>query len=169
MQAQGLPAILSLSEAFVGEDDGNGNFDCLHGPDECAGDIIELCAYNMTLNVSQYGWWKMGVCMQSDYANIPGNAQNCAQQAGLDWNAINNCVTSGLGNTLFSASIAYSNSMGVDATPTIYIGSQVYVGGPDDNLQTVCQAYQDAGGNPLPAGCNAVKHRLKRQADIDSY
>jgi len=161
MQAQGLPAILSLTEAFVGDDYGNGNFDCLHGADECQGDIIELCAYNVTYPASQYGWWNMGVCMQADYNNIPDNAQNCAQQAGLDWNKISSCVNSGLGNQLFSASIVYSNNMGVSSTPTIFINGQSYEGGPDNNLQTVCQAYT---GTP-PAGCNSFMNKLKEQAD----
>jgi len=154
MAASGLPAILSLTEAFVGDDYGSGNFDCMHGPQECQGNIIELCAYNVTYPASQYGWWKMGVCMQSDEDNIPDNAQNCATQAGLDWNKINSCVTSGLGNKLFSESIVYSNSMGVQSTPTIFINGQQYVGGPDDNLQTVCQAYT---GTP-PAGCSSLKN-----------
>jgi len=157
MQAQGLPAIISLTEAFVGEDDGNGNFECMHGPQECQGDIIELCAYNVTYPASQYGWWNMSVCMQSDYNNIPDNAQNCAQQAGLDWNKINSCANSALGNQLMSDSIAYSNKMGVSATPTIFINGQEYVGGPDDNLHTVCQAYT---GTP-PPGCNSVMKKLK--------
>jgi len=161
MQAQGLPAILSLTEYFVGTDDGSGNFECMHGDQECQGNIIELCAYNVTYPASQYGWWNMGVCMQNDYDNIPDNAQNCAQQAGLDWNKITACVSSGLGNKLFSASIVYANSMDVQATPTIYIAGQAYEGGPDDNLQTVCQAYT---GTP-PAACNSFKNKLKGQAD----
>jgi len=161
MQASGLPQILNLTEAFVGEDDGNGNFECMHGPTECQGDIIELCAYNVTFPASQYGWWEMGVCMQNDYDNIPQNAQQCAQQASLDWNKINACVTSGLGNKLFSASIVYSNNMGISATPTIYIDGTAYVGGPDDNLSAVCQAYT----GPPPAGCSSLKEKLKAQSN----
>jgi len=161
MQAQGLPAILDLTEAFVGKDDGNGNFECRHGPSECQGDIIELCAYNVTYPASQYGWWTMTVCMQSDYDNIPDNAKSCAIQAGLDWTKINNCVNSGFGNKLFSESIAYANSFGIRETPTIYINGQAYVGGPDDNLQAVCDAYTGT----LPPGCNAFKDKVKGQAD----
>jgi len=152
MQAKGLKDIINLNEFFVGEDDGNGNFNCLHGDSECQGDIIELCAYNITVGTSPYGWWTMGLCMQQDQDNIPGNAQNCAQQAGLDWNKINSCVTSGLGNKLFSESIQYCNQMGVSATPTININGQSYEGGPDNNLQAVCQAYT---GTP-PPGCSSV-------------
>jgi len=159
MQAKGLPDIISLNEAFVATDNGGGNFDCMHGDGECQGNIIELCAYNLTVDASPYGWWKLGVCMQADYDNIPDNAQNCAQQASLDWNKINACANGDLGKQLFSASIAYSDSQGISATPTIVIAGQTYVGGPDNNLQTVCQAYT---GTP-PPGCNSVLAKINGQ------
>lgn len=46
-----------------------------------------------------------------------------------------------MGDNLFAASIDFANNMGVDATPTIFINGQEYVGGPDDPLSAVCQAY----------------------------
>jgi len=165
MQAEGLPAILNLTEYFVGQDDGNGQFECMHGDSECQGNIIELCAYNLTVTTSKYGWWTMGVCMQADYDNIPDNAASCAQQASLDWSQIQACWHGELGPKLFSESIVFSNSMNIQATPDIYIDGTEYLGGPDNNLQTVCQAYT----GPPPAGCNQLKamNQDKAHAKVD--
>jgi len=163
MQAAGLPAIMNVTEYMVGQDDGNGQFECMHGPNECIGDLMELCAYNLTITTSQYGWWEFGLCLQTNYEDIPDNAQGCAQTASLDYNAILTCSKSKLGQTLFSQSIAIANNMGVDATPTIWIAGVEYVGGPDNPLQTVCQAYT----GPHPAGCsNANKIKVNHEAHI---
>jgi len=153
MQAQGLPAIMDISEYFVGQNDGGGQFECMHGPDECVGNLIELCAHNLTAQSVPLGWWHMDVCMQSDYTNIPDNAQGCAQQANLQWDPIVACSKDTQGDNLFAASIDVANNMGVDATPTIFINGQEYVGGPNDPLSAVCSAYT---GTP-PPGCNNAK------------
>jgi hypothetical protein len=152
MQAAGLPGIMNITEYFVAQDDGNGQFECLHGPDECAGDIIEICAYYLNASNEQ-GWWTMGLCMQTDYENIPDNAQACAKKANVNWDKIYSCSQSSLGASLFSQSIAVGNNMNVDATPTIFVDGTEYVGGPDNPLQTVCDAYT----GPPPAGCKQKK------------
>eukprot|EP01113_Clastostelium_recurvatum_P011831 TRINITY_DN1606_c0_g1_i2.p1 TRINITY_DN1606_c0_g1~~TRINITY_DN1606_c0_g1_i2.p1 ORF type:complete len:217 (+),score=51.50 TRINITY_DN1606_c0_g1_i2:46-651(+) len=148
MSAEGLPAIIDLKEYFVGDRSGT-NFTCYHGPSECVGNEILLCAYNLTSATSQWGWWNMGVCMQADYTNVPQNAASCAQKAGLNWAQINGCVNSALGPDLFAQSIAYSDKMRVQSTPTIFIASREYVGGPSDPLRTICDAYKGT----KPKGC----------------
>jgi len=152
MQVAGLPEIVNITEYFLGEDDGNDNYDCLHGPTECQGDMIELCAQFVTEAKSEWGWWNMGVCMQADYDNIPDNAQGCAQQAGLSWSAINNCVTNGMGDKLLSWSFAQSQN--VDSAPTIMIGGTEATDceNGDGCLQAVCSAYT----GPPPSGCSGV-------------
>jgi len=158
MQAAGLPQIMNITEYFVAQDDGNGQFECLHGPDECVGDLLEICAYNLTYSAqNEYGWWKFCLCLQNDYEDIPNNAQSCAQTANLNWDPILSCSKGSLGSSLFSQSIAFSNNMNVDATPTIFVNGVEYVGGPDDPLTTVCQAYT---GSPPPAGCSGVKRKV---------
>jgi hypothetical protein len=150
MQAAGLPAIMDLHTYFVGTYDGNGQFDCMHGEDECLGDIVLLCGDNVTRNQVPYGWWKMETCMENDADNIPQNAQSCAQQANLNWNAISACANGQQGINLFIDSINNANNAGIYETPTIVINGQVYPGGPDDPLTTICQAYT---GVP-PSGCS---------------
>jgi len=108
-----------------------------------------LCARNLTLATSQWGWWNLGVCMQTDYVNIPDNAQACAQKVGLDWTSINNCANGVMGTSLFKSSVAVSTSLKVTSTPTIFVNGKEYVGGPNNPLATVCNAYTGT----KPAGC----------------
>jgi hypothetical protein len=144
---------MNITEYFAGQNDGGGQFECEHGPTECAGNLLELCAYNLTVKSSPYGWWTFGVCMQDDYNNIPDNAQSCATKAGLNYNQILKCSTGPLGAELFAASINFLNAEGIDATPTVIINGVVYVGGPDDPLSTVCNVYIGI----FPDGCSDRK------------
>jgi len=155
MQVSGLPDILNITEYFLGEGDNNDDFQCLHGPDECAGDMIELCAQFVTEGKSEWGWWTMGVCMQADYDNIPGNAEGCAQKAGLNWTAINHCVQDGMGTKLLAWS--FTESAQVDSAPTIMIAGTEATDceNGDGCLQTVCSAYT----GPPPSGCSSVLNK----------
>jgi hypothetical protein len=159
MQISGLSDIVNITEYFLGEDDGNYNFQCLHGPDECQGDIIELCAQWVTESVSQWGWWNMGVCMQADYDNIPDNAAGCAKQAGLNWTAINHCVNDGMGDKLLEQS--FQDSADIDSAPTIMIGGQEASDceNGDGCLEAVCSAYT----GPPPSGCSSVLLNKKNE------
>jgi interferon gamma-inducible protein 30 len=149
MQAEGLPAIMNITEYFAAQYDGNGKFECEHGPTECAGNLIELCAYNLTIQSSQYGWWNFGVCMQDDYNNIPGNAKACATKASLNYDPIQTCANNKLGVELFVDSINYCNQMNIEATPTLIVNGVVYIGGTDDPLSVICNAYTGT----WPSGC----------------
>jgi len=154
MQAQGLPDIIDLEVYFVGQiDSRTKDFDCMHGPEECVGDILLLCAHNTSHgNSNPYAWWGNEVCMMGDQDNIPDNAQSCAQKNNLNWDTINTCANGQQGIDLFTNSINVSNNDGIYATPTVIIAGQTYVGGPDNPLQTVCQAYTGTA----PPGCSSV-------------
>lgn len=151
MQAQGVRDIIDLQEYFVGQDYGNGKFSCMHGPGECVGDQLELCAYHY-YNTT-WAWWDFGVCLQgSSYGSIPANAQECAQKANVDYSKLSSCQQGSLGAMLFSKSIAMANQAGVYATPTTFIAGKEYVGGSNNPLQTICNAYTGT----KPAGCSGA-------------
>jgi len=121
----------------------------MHGPGECVGNAILLCAKNLTVEKSPWGWWDMGVCMQTQFSLIPDNAQDCATKVGLAWDPINACATGKAGSDLFSASVTVSHNLGVKSTPTIFINTKEYVGGPNNPLALICNAYTGT----KPAGC----------------
>ena len=151
MQAQGVKEIIDLHEYFVGENYGNGQFSCMHGAGECVGDQLELCAYyyyNAT-----WKWWDFGACLQGqDYSSIPSNAQGCATKAGIDYQKISACQQGALGDKLFSESIKRATQAGIYATPTTFIAGHEYVGGSNNPLQTICNAYTGT----KPAGCSSA-------------
>eukprot|EP01090_Pellita_catalonica_P022136 TRINITY_DN8486_c0_g1_i1.p1 TRINITY_DN8486_c0_g1~~TRINITY_DN8486_c0_g1_i1.p1 ORF type:complete len:205 (+),score=14.26 TRINITY_DN8486_c0_g1_i1:19-633(+) len=147
MKAEGIAEILNLTEYFVAEDHG-GKFECLHGAGECQGNMILICAYD--ISPANLKWWDMSVCMQagSAYQNIPSNAEHCAETAGLDYTSILDCVKT-KGPDLFRRDIAYSQKMGVKNTPTSYINGDRFSGGANDPLFWICNAYT----GPAPKGC----------------
>jgi len=149
MAKEGLPDIIDLNEWFIATKNGS-DYTCLHGPEECVGNRILLCARNLTIKASPWGWWNLGVCMQTDYTNIPANAPACAQKVDLDWASINSCASSQVGADLFSNSVDVSrNTYHVTSTPTIFVNGKEYVGGPNNPLAVICNAYTGT----KPAGC----------------
>lgn len=151
MQQTGLKDIIDLTEYFVGENYGNGQFSCMHGAGECVGDQLELCAYHFYN--STWKWWDFGVCLQGpDYGSIPQNAQQCATQAGLDYSKLSSCQSGALGTQLFAESIKRANQAGIYATPTIFLAGHEYVGGANNPLQVICNAYTGT----KPAGCSSA-------------
>ena len=153
MKAEGVPDIMNITEYFVGQNDGNGQFSCMHGQGECVGDMLELCAqaiYKDSTSVPAYAWYDFGTCMQGpDFESIPQNAQSCAEKVGLDWSTLNTCASGSQGQKLFANSISYANTQGIYATPTNSINGKVYVGGPNYPLEVICEAYTGT----KPAGC----------------
>jgi len=58
---------------------------CMHGPEECAGNVQELCAAKHT-PVEQ--WWEFVQCQNyqgRDKIGLPDVALSCAHSAGIDW------------------------------------------------------------------------------------
>eukprot|EP01111_Echinosteliopsis_oligospora_P016731 TRINITY_DN704_c0_g1_i1.p1 TRINITY_DN704_c0_g1~~TRINITY_DN704_c0_g1_i1.p1 ORF type:complete len:203 (-),score=42.01 TRINITY_DN704_c0_g1_i1:119-727(-) len=152
VSAEGLTDIIDLQEFFVGTVEPGNTFQCFHGPLECVGNKILLCATNLTTSANPLAWWNMGVCMQSNYTDIPNNAESCAASAGLNWNDIETCANGDLADELFTQSITVSNKYGIQETPTIYVNGKEYVGGPKNPLGLICGLWTGT----KPAGCSNV-------------
>jgi len=58
---------------------------CMHGPEECAGNVQELCAAKYA-PIEQ--WWEFVQCQNfqgRDKIGLPDVALKCARSAGIDW------------------------------------------------------------------------------------
>jgi len=58
---------------------------CMHGPEECAGNVQELCAAKYH-PASQ--WWNFVQCQNfqgRDHIGLPETAAHCATSVGIDW------------------------------------------------------------------------------------
>jgi len=150
MSEAGLPEIIDLKEDFIGQANGN-QFTCLHGPTECTGDLLLICA---SQNFAEgWSWWNLTSCMQSDYTNVPTNFQSCAEKAGYNSStitAIQQCSQDSTGVQLLTSSFNAAQSQGVNEAPTIFIDGKEYIGGPSSPLKIICDAYTGT----KPAACS---------------
>jgi len=131
-------------------------FDSKHGQNEVLGDFYELCVENVG---PQNKIWDLVVCIDTDVDGIPSNIQGCATQVGgIDWNQVGRCFKNSA-STLMKASIAKTDSLKIDNSPTLFVNGQCIYGSlptcnnvdptSDMVLQAICQAYTGS----KPSGC----------------
>ncbi|GAM34841.1 hypothetical protein TCE0_015r02689 [Talaromyces pinophilus] len=102
-----LPAMERISDkvdfqlSFIGS---TSDVECKHGPTECIGNMLMLCAANLPFTTSQISSIprtpvirSLGFanCLIDDYPQIPsrGLVQNCALEHGIDFEALNTCAS----------------------------------------------------------------------------
>ncbi|KAH6634497.1 hypothetical protein B0J18DRAFT_461661 [Chaetomium sp. MPI-SDFR-AT-0129] len=95
-----LPAMQKAYEkvnftlSFIGtpteQDDG---VKCKHGPEECLGNIIELCAQRLYPDPKTFLGFTM--CLTRDYKHIPQRSliEDCALEHAIDFEKLNECAT----------------------------------------------------------------------------
>jgi len=120
---KGISPIVDLNMNFIASVESNG-FKCMHGPNECQGDIQQLCAHAHYPNNNT--WWNFIQCQDQTQNQIPGNGPRCAQKNGMDNNVITSCMKGSEGNQLMKDSISYTNSKGVHSSCTININDATY-------------------------------------------
>ncbi|KAK4109537.1 hypothetical protein N656DRAFT_800770 [Canariomyces notabilis] len=66
---------------------------CKHGPEECLGNIIELCAQRLYPDPKTFLGFTM--CLTRDYKHIPQRSliEDCALEHAIDFDALNECAT----------------------------------------------------------------------------
>jgi hypothetical protein len=65
----------------------------MHGPEECVGNIVELCAAELYPDPKLYLGFTM--CLSKDYQHIPDRSliEDCALEHSLDFSKLNECAT----------------------------------------------------------------------------
>jgi len=130
-----VPAMQRISDkvdfklSYIGtttyEDDGVA---CMHGPTECLGNILELCAASLYPNPMIYLGFTM--CLTQDYQNIPQRdlISSCALEHGVDFSKINECASSensGNGIGLLRESVERSANASVKTSCTVRLDEKV--------------------------------------------
>lgn len=84
----GLGLLLKFGR-ITDEDDG---VSCKHGPEECLGNIIELCAAHMYPDPKIYLGFTM--CMTKQYEDIPARelVEDCALEHGISMEDLTSCT-----------------------------------------------------------------------------
>ncbi|KAF4631914.1 hypothetical protein G7Y89_g6219 [Cudoniella acicularis] len=94
-----LPAMMQVVDkvnftlSFIGTPTTNDGVNCMHGPEECMGDIIELCASHLYPDPKIYLGFTM--CLTRDYQDIPQRSlvEDCALEHGIEFEKLNECAS----------------------------------------------------------------------------
>jgi len=124
-------------------------FQCQHGDEECAGNLIETCAMNLYPSTPK--WLPFINCVEHGGDPVTFG-QQCAQQTGLDLNKIQNCTGSIQGNMWEHTMGAATDVAQIQYTPWVTINGQ-HSTDAENNLQAaICAAWT---GTP-PAACSQI-------------
>jgi hypothetical protein len=110
------------------EDDG---VSCMHGPSECLGNMLELCAAYHYPNPKIYLGFTL--CLFKNYRRIPQQdyVEDCALEHGISFSTLNKCVTAtadddGVGLDLLRDSVQRSAAFGVTTSCTVRLNDKIY-------------------------------------------
>lgn len=128
-----VPAMENISDkvdfrlSFIGDFDPNSDaVSCKHGPPECLGNMILLCAAELfPPAILSLGFAN---CLINDYKKIPERSliESCALEHGLSFEKINSCISDDNGKALdlLRNSIQRSEDAGVKKSCTIRVAGE---------------------------------------------
>lgn len=101
---------------------------CMHGPSECLGNIIELCAAQLYPDPKIYLGFTM--CLTRDYQEIPDRSliEDCALEHGISMHKLNHCTVDQdgyLNAEVLKASFNRSATAGVKKSCTVRLNDQI--------------------------------------------
>ena len=128
-----LPAMVEISDkvnftlSYIGKIDSDSDeVSCMHGPGECLGNIIQLCAAKTYADPKIY--LGFANCMTSDYRKIPQRdlVEECAMEHSIDFQKLNACVSDeGEGIDLLRDSVERSRENNVTKSCTVRLNNEV--------------------------------------------
>lgn len=119
---------VNFTMSFIGSVDPHSDaVSCMHGPGECLGDMILLCAQKLYPDPKIHLGYAN--CMISNYPNIPERdlVEGCAMEHGIDFAKINNCISDegGEGIGLLRDSIERSSDSNVTKSCTVRVNGEI--------------------------------------------
>jgi hypothetical protein len=121
---------VNFTLSFIGkptnQDDGVA---CKHGPEECLGNIIELCAQRLYPDPKTYLGFTM--CLTRDYKHIPQRSliEDCALEHAIDFDKLNDCATKddgAFGIGMLRESVERTAKAGVTKSCTVRLNNEIY-------------------------------------------
>ncbi|KAI9668059.1 MAG: hypothetical protein M1821_000879 [Bathelium mastoideum] len=171
--------------SFIGtptsDDDG---VQCKHGPPECLGNILELCAASIYPDPKIYLGFAM--CLTDRYDEVPQRelVMDCSLEHGIDFDRLNECVSrddGSYGIELLRQSVNRTADAGVTKSCTVRLNYQIrtirdggkwkdYEGGhdPDELISDIKKMYQASDEDwvprrvPQPANFKASKSKTAK-------
>ncbi|PFH61563.1 hypothetical protein XA68_16986 [Ophiocordyceps unilateralis] len=130
-----LPVMQQVSDKvdfklnYIGTPVGDDGIKCKHGPDECMGNILELCARELYPSaMTNLGFI---YCLTKQYRDIPKRAlvEDCALEHRVDVRALNECATrddGAHGLQLLRESVQHTADANVTISCTIRLNNEIY-------------------------------------------
>ncbi|KAI6759542.1 hypothetical protein HG530_010222 [Fusarium avenaceum] len=120
---------VNFTLSYIGRPTANDGVDCMHGPSECMGNIIELCARELYPNPKINLGFIM--CLSRDYQDIPERSlvEDCALESAIDFQQLNDCAVKedgAWGVGLLRDSIKRTSEAGVTKSATIRLDNKIY-------------------------------------------
>ncbi|CAK7199761.1 hypothetical protein SEUCBS139899_002444 [Sporothrix eucalyptigena] len=120
---------VNFTLSFIGRPTSDGGVECMHGPAECMGNILELCAHKLNPDPKIYLGFTM--CISNDYERIPDREliEGCALEHAVDFEALNECATRDDGQyamNLLRDSVQRTKEVGVTKSCTVRVDNKIY-------------------------------------------
>ncbi|KAL8936122.1 MAG: hypothetical protein Q9211_004340 [Gyalolechia sp. 1 TL-2023] len=119
---------VNFTLSFIGTVDQDDSIHCKHGPSECLGNMVELCAGDLYPNepVISLGFSN---CLTSSYSKIPSREliESCALEHGVSFDNLNSCISEeGKGLDLLMQSVERSKAAGVTKSCTVRVNNKTW-------------------------------------------
>lgn len=100
----------------------------MHGPTECLGNILELCAAHSYPDPKIYLGFTL--CLSKRYSEIPQRelVEGCALESGIDFGTLNDCASredGAFGMGLLRSSVERSRRVGAGISCTVRLDEEV--------------------------------------------
>ena len=113
--------------SFIGTVDNKSDaVKCKHGPAECLGNMIILCANKLYSEPKVF--LGFANCLISDYAHVPeqGLVEECAMEHGVDFDKVNDCISDeGEGIDLLRQSVQRSTFSNITKSCTVRLNGKI--------------------------------------------
>lgn len=130
-----VPAMQKVSDkvifnlTYIGKPAENDGVQCMHGAEECMGNILELCAAELYPSPINYLGFTM--CLSETYRDIPQRylVEGCALEHGLSFDALNKCASEDdgeFGIDMLRSSVKRSADAGVTKSCTVRLNEEIY-------------------------------------------
>jgi hypothetical protein len=124
------PKIVNFTLSYIGQiTDGDDGVSCMHGPNECLGNILQLCAAKLYPDPKQYLGFAM--CTIKQYELIPQRSliQECAAEYGIEFSRLNDCASKedgSYGVGLLRDSVERTRKTGVTKSCTVRVNEKIW-------------------------------------------
>lgn len=120
---------VNFTLSFIGTPTENDGVSCMHGPEECLGNIMLLCAASLYPDPKTYLGFTM--CMIKDYSDIPQRSliEDCALEHAIEFDMLDDCASKddgGFGVGMLRDSIRRTSNAGVTHSCTVRLNEEIY-------------------------------------------